>query len=240
MRRARARLPGERPAAVRLQQRPGAGDAGIGQRARDAVDVVVEQRLREGVDGHGRPALVLPPDRRHLVRERDRNVGVARVDRLAHAELVLGVQVREEQADGDGGVAVETGALERRAERVDIERRQDAALFVEPLDDAEAVPPADERRGLAPVEVVVVLAVDPLDVGDVLEAFRRQVEDPRAAPREDGVDADRRAHDDRLDRAGVDPGLGERGRDRADGIVRVRRHLGQEATCPRRRPRRDR
>jgi hypothetical protein len=74
VRRARASLGCERPAAVRLQERPATGDAGFGERARDPVDVLREERLGEGVDGHGRATLVLAPDRRHLVRERDRHV----------------------------------------------------------------------------------------------------------------------------------------------------------------------
>ncbi len=70
-----ARLVGERVPAVRLEQRPAAGHALRVERGRDAVHVALEERLRVRVDGRGRAALVLAPDRRDLVRERDRQVG---------------------------------------------------------------------------------------------------------------------------------------------------------------------
>ena len=66
----------ERVAAVRLEQRPRRrAIALLVERRRDAGDVVVEQRLQVRVDDRGRAPLVLAPDRRDLVRERDRELG---------------------------------------------------------------------------------------------------------------------------------------------------------------------
>src|SRR4029079_792854 len=138
----------------------------------------------------------------------------------ADLQLVLRVQIREEQADSDGcTVALEVDRVERRLEGVHVERYQDAALLVEPLADAEAVTPSNERCRLAPVEVVVVLPVDPLDVGDVLEPLRRQVEDVGATSGEDGVDPDRRPDHNRLDRLRLYPRLLQRRGYRRNGVA---------------------
>ncbi len=83
------------------------------------------------------------------------------------------------------------------------------------------------------MEVVVVLAVDPLDVRDVFEALGREVEDTRALACEHRVDADRRADDDEADIGRIEPGRAERIRDRGDRIGRVGRHLGDEPAAAR-------
>ena len=148
-------------------------------------------------------------------------------ERLADGELVVGVQVREEEAHGHREVAVGVAAVlgDGRAHLVGVERAHDGALGVESLVDADAVPAARERGGLAPREVVVVLAVDPLDVRDVLEALRGEEEDARAAAREDGVDADRRPDDDEGHVPWIELGLLEGGGERLDGPRRVRGDL---------------
>ena len=108
-----------------------------------------------------------------------------------------------------------------RRERLEVDRVEDATLLVEALADADAVGPVRERGGLAPVEVVVVLAVDPLDVEDVLEPLRRQVHDARASAGQDGVDADRRPHDHEADLGRVEAGGIEGGVDRGDRVLRI-------------------
>ena len=165
------------------------------------------------------------------MRERNRESRATGVDRLAHAQLVLGVQVREEQADGNGdavAVAVQFDLIERLVERLNVDRHEHVAGLVHPLRDPEAVAPADEGRRLAPVEVVVVLAVDALDVRDVLEALGRQVEHPGAAAGEDGVDADRRSDDHRFDLARIDRCLPQHRGDGRDGVAGIGRHLREE------------
>ena len=205
-----------------------AGYARVGERLRHAVHVGLEQRLGERVDRGRRAALVLAPDRGDLVRQGHRHPGEPVLQDVADGELVLRVQIREEQADRDRRrLAVELQPVERAGERVGVEGLEHAALLVQSLRDADAVPPAHERRRLAPAEVVVVLAVDALDVRDVLEALRRQVEDARTSAREHGVDPDRRPDDDELDVDRVDRRVRERGGDGRDGIVGSRGNLGE-------------
>ena len=224
-----ARLVRERVAAVRLQQRPAPGHALLVERRRDAVDVALEERLRVRVDRGRRPALVLAPDRCDLVRERHRQVGKALAQQLAGRSLVIRIEVGEEQAhrDRDGPSAVGGEPLgDAIAEPLQVDRLEHAALLVDALRDGQAVGAVHQRLGLAPVEVVVVLAVDPLDVGHVLEARGRQIEHARAAAGQHGVDADRGADDDERHVRRVEPGRAERRGDRSDRIGGVRRHLG--------------
>ena len=138
------------------------------------------QRLEVGVDGRRRAALVLAPDRRHLVRERHRHARPQLGQQLARPQLVLRVEVGEQVTHGDRGAPAspappeQHGAQRLAVERLDSRPPRPAARR------ADAVAPPHHRRGLAPAEVVVVLAVDALDERDVLEAARRQVDDARA------------------------------------------------------------
>ncbi len=187
----------------------------------------VQRGLQVGVDDRRVPALVLPPDRGDLVRERDRQRRQDVTGDVANAALVLRVEVGEEQADGERDpIAVELERPERIAQGDLVERDLRPSLFVQTLDHAEAVRSLDQRDGLSPREVVVVLAVDPLDEGDVLEPTGREVDDPRTGSRQDGVDADRRPDDDERDLAGIDPRGLERRADRRDRIVPAGRDLG--------------
>ena len=129
-------------------------------------------------------------------------------------------------ATATGPSAVRAEALgDAIAEPGEVDRLEHAALLVDPLGDRNAVGTVHQRLGLAPVEVVVVLAVDPLDVRHVLESPGREVEDARALAREHGVDADRRADHDEADVRGVEPRRLDRRGDRGHRVGRVRRHL---------------
>ena len=64
-------------APVRLHQRPGGVESGLGEGGEGVLDVALHDRFHVAVGDGGAATLVLPPDRRDLMRERDRNVGEA-------------------------------------------------------------------------------------------------------------------------------------------------------------------
>ena len=112
---------------------------------------------------------------------------------IARRDLVLRVEIREKEADRHRrllGVRAKT-LPELTNQVVEVERHELGAFLIEPLENANAVGAAYERCRLLPREVVVALAVDPLDVGDVLETLRRDVHNGRTVAREHGVDPDR-------------------------------------------------
>ena len=102
--------------------------------------------------------------------ERDRGLRIVLGDQVPHPELVHGVDIREEEGDCNVGDAGLFHGLDGVPGALLVEQSHDVALVVDPLDSLEAVPSTDEGLWLVPVEVVVVLAVDPLDEGNVLEA----------------------------------------------------------------------
>ena len=73
------------------------------------------------------------------------------------------------------------------------EGTQHGAVAGHALVHAETVAARDERLRLQPLQVVRVLLVDALDVGDVLEAGGGQIDDPRTGALEHGIGADRGA-----------------------------------------------
>ena len=168
-------------------------------------------RRRE--DGGGRP-VILAPDRRDLVGERDGNVRKARAERRAQRRFVSGVAVAEEEVDRDGPAraravgaartarasAVGAASADQGGHRVEdardldlVQRRDDAALVVDALAHAEAVAPRDAGLRPAPAQVVGMGPRDAADQRDVLEARAAQIEDARARALEAGVGRDGRA-----------------------------------------------
>ena len=101
------------------------------------------------------------------------------VEERGEASLVLGVRVPEKEADGDRDVdrrCVEQWG-EAPAHSLELgvgQRRHHRPVRADPLADADAIGPGDERLGLGPVEVVRVLLVDAPDRRHVLEARRRE------------------------------------------------------------------
>ena len=165
-----------------------------------------DDRGEVGVDDGRRRALVLAPDRRGAVRDRDGTPGKRSLEERGEAPLVRRVGEREEQADGDRDVSpgsASSGATQRRdpLELRVVERRHDRAVGGEPLADAEAVGPRGERLRLRAAQVVRILLVDPPDRRHVLEARRREQQHARALALEQRVRADGRAERDRGERA---------------------------------------
>ena len=132
---------------------------------------------------------------------------------------MLRVRVPEQEADGDRDVdrrCVEQWgeALAHSLELGVGQRRHDRPVRADPLADADAIGPGDERLGLGPVEVVRVLLVDAPDRRHVLEARRREQQHARPAPLEQRIRADGRAEGDRGDGRRLDPRLLEAVEDR--------------------------
>src|SRR5262249_39558253 len=100
LRRLRGRL-----AAVRLHPRPGHAEVFRRQRVPRAGHVLLHDRLDVAVGDAGAAALVLAPDRGDFVRERNRDVRKALPQKIPYPQLVRGVDVGKQQADGDREVA---------------------------------------------------------------------------------------------------------------------------------------
>ena len=120
------------------------------------------------------------------MRERDRDVREARLQKIAHAQARdphsrrkrAGRRRSRSSRPDTPPAAPRSAAPEIRG--CGIQRRDDAAVEIEPLDHAETVPALDEWLRFAPFQRKVVLAVHPLQIGDVLEPGRRHVDDVRA------------------------------------------------------------
>ena len=138
----------------------------------DVLDVLPHQRLQECVRQRRAHAVVLPPAGVHLVAERDTRRRVLLGDDLPHAQFVGGVHVGEQEAHGDVGEALSTQRAGGLPRPVLVQGFDDLALVVAALVHLEAVPPLHERDGLVPLQVVVVLAVHPLDEHHVAETPR--------------------------------------------------------------------
>ena len=79
--------------------------------ADQAVEIGRHQRLDVGVGADGVEALELAHLRRDLGRDRDRQVGRPRQQRIAHALLVIAVQVGVNKSDRDALIAGSNNAI---------------------------------------------------------------------------------------------------------------------------------
>ena len=154
------------------------------------------QRPHVGVDDGGRGALVLALLAQDLARERDVHLGQLLGEDRAEAPLVLGVEVGVQEADGDGVTPV----ARRRAASARLSSSSscadDGAVRGDALVQLEAEVALDERRRLAPEEVVHVRDPQPAQLEHVAEAGGRDERRRAAAPLEHGVRRHRRAVDD--------------------------------------------
>ena len=187
----------------------GADDHGVGadtggiQALAHHAQAAGDDGLEVGVGERGRGPLILLPLGQDLVGDRERQarqlLGQDRLDRL----LMGGVEVGEQQADGDG-LDLRLGT-DRSGDRTDlgrVERGDDLAIGVDALGQLEAVAALDQRLRLDPAHVVVGLAVAALDERDVLEAPGGDVGDDRTLALEHGVGRDRGAEPDVRDGGG--------------------------------------
>ena len=186
-------------AAVGLHHRPRAGVPPRCETFVQRVDEPLQQRPDIGV-GNGRArAVVLPPDRRDLVRERNRKLGKLARQILADHALVVGLDVRKQAVDRHGHRAVGSfvqACAQHVAQAAEGRRRQrvhDLAHVVEPLRHAHTVAAGDQGLRSLPVEVVVELAIHALQKRHVLESGGGHIQHPGALALEQRIDANRGA-----------------------------------------------
>ena len=164
---------------------------------------VGDLRADVGVQADGREALVLAVLRQHLRRDREERLGELLAHDLGDPRLVLGVEEREQEADGD---RLDPGLLQPahlRPRLLLVERDEDGAVLRDPLRHGQPVAAADDRVAL-PRQILVVREVErllvPGDVEDVAVALGRDQPDPRAVVLDHDVGRDRRAVEDLVER----------------------------------------
>ena len=198
-------------------------------------DVARDLRPDVRVEAHGGEALVLAVLRQHLRGDGEKRLGELLADELGHALLVLRVEEREQEADGDRLDPRRLQLAHALPRALLVERHEHGAVLQDPLGHRQPVAAPHDRVPL-PRQVLVVREVQrllvPCDVEDVAVALRRDQPDRRTAVLD---------HDVRRDRGPVED-LVERGRrlarllreladplDRAlRGIVGRRRQLVDE------------
>ena len=140
-----ARASGARDAAVRLHHVERARDLELAELALERGEVPLDPRRDVRVQHRGGRPLVLAPLARDLVGERDRQVGELRPQQVAHLELVLGIDVRVDQADGNRFDTLVADSCEQRLEALS----EPAAS--RPSRPSAAVRRPRRRHGAAPV-----------------------------------------------------------------------------------------
>ena len=183
----------------------------------EPVEVAARLRADEGAHRRGREALELAELREDVGARRHERVGHLLAHDRRRAALVLGVEVREQEADGDRLDALLAELPRGGAHLVLVERHEHlAGRRHDPLGHDLAVAAPDERPRL-PRDVlhhrVVQRPLVPADVDDVPEAARRDHPREGALVLEHGVRRHGRAVEDaghvRRREAGVGAELGE-------------------------------
>ena len=216
-------------AAARLHHEQLRPHARVGEAAFDPLEVALDDRADDRVDHGGRGAQVLAELRRHLGGQRDRNAGQLLGEDGADPLLVLLVDVRVEQADGDRLDRLAPEDRRRRAHRVVLERPQHLAGGAEPLGDRHRPVARDQRLRLLELRVVEGRPDLARDLEQVAEPLRGDEAAARDLSLDDRVRRHRRRVDDEADLPGCHAALGERALDGAHealgGIGRRRQHL---------------
>ena len=152
----------------------------------------------------GGGAFELLPLGQHLVGNADRQARTfLGEDRLSGAFMVWRHE-GEEEVDGDRlDTAMGLDLARDGAHPVGIQRTVDLAPGQDPLIHLVAVAPLHQRLGLDPGDVVVALALAPLDEGHVAKPGRGQVGDRGALALEDRVGGDGGAEADVADGAHI-------------------------------------
>ena len=153
------------------------GDALVLQRRLEARQVAAGARPHEGVHAGGGEALELPELREDVGARRDEHAGHLLGNDGCRAALVLGIEVREEEADGDRLDARRAQFARSPAHALLVERHQHlAGGRNDALAHHHPVAALHEGLGL-PRNVlhhrVVLRALVAADMHDVAEAFRR-------------------------------------------------------------------
>ena len=173
-------------------------------RSAHGAEMVADDGLDIGVGDGGGRALELLPLGQHLVGDADRDVRALFGEDFLCRALVVGRDEREEEVDGNRLDTAE--GLDFAGDGTDalgIERVVDLAPGQNPLVHLVAVAPLYQRLGLDPGDVVMALALAPLDEGHVAKSGRRHVGDRGALALQDGVGRDGGAEADITDAAHV-------------------------------------
>jgi hypothetical protein len=222
-----------RDAAVRHHDVDFAAEARGLETACEPVDVIAHERTDERVHRGRREALELAELRRDLVRARHEDVGALGLHDGLRAALMLGVDVREQEADRDRLDARLVEFSRGGADLLLVERLLDVtARRGEPLGDDLAVPPPHERLRLPRdplLQRIVLGPLVPADVDDVAKTARRDHAGRCAAVLQRRVRRDGRAVIDVVECGDFDAGrtadLVDAAHERARGIVRGARDL---------------
>ncbi len=226
-------------AAARLHDLQRRGHTRLGEIALHVGEIAADDRLHVGIEGGDDGALVLAKDRIDLAGERDRHARHGGLDGGADAQLVHGIEEREEQRHRHGldtlGLELVDGGGERRL----VERHQhfaggaDALTYLDPP-SARRQP---ARRLRLEIEVVHLPPDLPADLENVAEALGGDEADTRALAFQHGIGRDggavREAGDRARRHAQAAGDLVERSDHRAAGLGANRRHL-EDVTCGRR------
>ena len=151
------------------------------------------------VQAHGGEALVLAVLRQHLRRDGEERLGKLFTDDLGHPRLVLRIDEREQEADGD---SFDAGVLERThlgASLLLVQRHEHGTVLDDSLGHRQPIAPPHDRVAL-PRQILVVREVErllvPCDVEDVAVALGREHPHPRAGVLDHDVGGDRRPVED--------------------------------------------
>src|SRR5690606_20216444 len=218
------RLPDGRRQGVGAAARAGHQEApletGGPQLAVQLLQVALDQRLDVGVDDGGAGALVLPVLAAQLMREGHGNAGTDLLQHLAHGDLVGGVHVAVQEADGHRFDGFLLDALRHLPGRLVVERLEHLALEVHPLGNLEAQVAGHQRLRLAVLEVVHDIPGRAPEDEHVAEPFGGDDGHPGARPRQQRVETQRGAVDEVADGLKVGPDLVEAGQHALGGILR--------------------
>ena len=220
---------GRRDARGRRHQVDARPDLHLAQGRVEAADVVGDLGTDVGVQADGREALVLAVLRNHLARDREERLRELLAHDRRDALLMLGIEEREQQADGDRFDLLLLQPAHLGAHLVVVERDEDVAVLVDALVDCEPVAPPHDGlrlpRQVLPEREVHRLLV-PGDVQDVAIAPGRDHPDLCPGVLDHDVRRDRRAVEDLIELGRRDAGhLAELADalDRSDGGIGGRR-----------------
>ena len=218
--------------AAREHQQERRGDAQLRHAPGHQREVLLRERLDVGVGRGGGGALVLADLRRHLVRGRHRDAGMALRDQPRRLLLVawVGVGMQKHHRDRlDPGLRQRVGS---RGQHARVQAPRDPAVGPRALGHLEAQVARHERLGLGDGQVVeLVLPLAP-DLERVREAFGGDEAGHRALALDQRVGEQGGGVDGPGERGGIEPGLSEQPR-RARGH-RARRIVvgGEDLAAP--------
>ena len=206
-------------------------DAHGSQLVLEPAHVARDHGPHERVETDGREALVLPVLRQDVGRNREERLWKLLAHDAGDSLLVLRIQEREEEADGDGLDARLLQLPDLLARFLLVERDQYRPVLRDPLGNRQPVAAPHDRIPL-PGEVLVVREVERLlvagDVEDVAVALGRDHPDLRAVVLDHDVRGDRRPVEHLVELVGWDAGVSGEVTNALDGSLRrIRRRRRQ-------------